>query len=179
MRTQLVHKTRVVAVAVLTCIGSLIAMPSAHAQALAVSCPGYETNAYSPPFTNTPHSVKVTTTGTLGPCTITPPDPTLPTTASFHGVATGSVSCQGGSFTGTRTYVWGDEHTSTESFTAVISQRPLGEIVAVYQGTITSGLYTGYTTHTTITVFNTTPQGCFDGSGVSTTGGPFTLTLTT
>ncbi|MFD5514382.1 hypothetical protein ACFWIB_43130 [Streptomyces sp. NPDC127051] len=157
--------------------GALIAAPSAQASPISVVCPGYETNAYNPAFTATPQSVTVTTAGTVGPCAVLLPDNTLPTTATFGGTGTGTVSCAGGSFTGTRIYHWGDGETTTESYTAVISERPAGEIVAVYTGNVTAGLYLGYHTAVTITVFNTTPQGCLDGTGVRATGGPFTVTF--
>ncbi|HET7332997.1 hypothetical protein [Dyella sp.] len=161
---------------------SLIAvgMPAAPVRAQGsgplLECVGTHTATYSPGVTSTPQSVTVSAKN-LFVCPLS-----LVGTASYETTFTSSLSCdsllQQTPFT-TRKINWGDGETSTAQLSQTGSNIN-GTFVVTLQGKITAGLYEGNNVVITVTDVNllATLQNDCASSGVTSSGGPSTLTIT-
>lgn len=154
--------------------GSVGSASPASAQAADLTCPGWATTTYQPGMTNQPKTIHINGSGVYGPCVSS--DPTL-TAGTFQASGSGVVSCTGGTFTGTISFEWNNGNHSVVSYTAVIGQRVLGEVVVVVEGTVTGGQFQGDQFLHTVTLFNLVPLDCATPQGVTSTAGPETITF--
>ena len=154
---------------------------STQAVAQAVVCEGTESASYSPPLTNTPQTVQITSTTSYNPCLVT----------GVSGITSGTVaaqfvrdnfSCQallnGGP--GKGIINWSNAQSSTFSFTAT-NVGENGLLVATLVGNISAGLFQGQTAIGVITLTNLSEADFLtacSGSGVPALSGTSTLTIT-
>ncbi|HSV65301.1 MAG TPA: hypothetical protein VLJ59_05255 [Mycobacteriales bacterium] len=152
-----------------------VASSPASASLDLVICPAYLNTTYTPGLTFTERPTSFNTSGALGPCVSS--DLTH-TSGTYTAEGNGSLSCVGGSTTGSGQIAWNGNRHSDFTFTGAISLRPSGETVLVITGTITSGDYTGHTLTEVIVLATTQPTDCFTVSGLTSVSGPLVFTIT-
>lgn len=152
------------------------AQPAAAAPAGGVSCPvGSQVGTYSPGLTYEARHVAFQASGTVSGCVDLSGNRI--TGASFTAAGQGTASCASGSVSNTTTYRWSNGRTSTVTGTAAINLKPNGVTVLVLTGTVKSGLFTGATVVQTKTLLNSDLTACLTPQGLTSVGGPVSLTV--
>jgi hypothetical protein len=160
----------VASAAILCVVFTPFAAGTAHASGLNLAaCVEYDGNTYTPGITFTPRLNHISSAGVLGPCVST--DPTL-TSGKYQGSGDGTVSCIGGTFSGTVTYYWNNGRTSTVDYSAIVGTRLGAETVVAYRGMVTAGEFAGYSYTSPLTALTLVPLSCLGPSGVTSTSGP-------
>ncbi|MBD0745996.1 hypothetical protein BG418_30645 [Streptomyces sp. CBMA152] len=164
-------------------LGSVLVAPSAQAHTVPVvgladlTClVGSQTGHYQPGLTFTPRPTSFTGQGSVSGCV----DLTGHgiTGASFTTQGSGTASCLTGTVSSRTTYYWSDGRSSAVRNTGAIEVKPNGITVLVLTGTVESGEFTGATVVQTKTLLSTDLTACLTPQGLTSAGGPVTVTLT-
>lgn len=162
---------------VLVPVSTMGAQPASAAPLVNISCPvGSQVGTYMPGLTYEPRDVTFSAHGNVSGCV----------DVSGHGIAgatfassgQGTASCLSGSVSNTTTYHWSSGHSSTVQSTGAINLKPNGITVLVLTGTVVSGLFEGATIVQTKTLLNSNLAACATPEGLTSVGGPITLTVT-
>lgn len=151
--------------------------PAAAAPLVDISCPvGSQVGTYSPGLTYEPRNVTFSASGNVSGCV--DPSGNGIAGATFTGTGQGTASCVSGSVSNTTTYRWSTGQSSTVKGTGAINLKPNGVTVLVLTGTVESGLFKGATVVQTKTLLNSDLTACASPEGLTSVGGPITLTVT-
>jgi hypothetical protein len=161
-------------IALLFGVTAALLFPAGAHAATPNTCSGTETATYTPSLQVVAANTAVTADGSLT-CT----GDTTHSAADIQFQGTGMLSClTGGTTQGTGQLHWTAPAASVSSFTftLTIGARPVGQMVLIATGTITSGDYAGEPVLFTFTLLNTDPADCL-GDGISSASGPLTVTI--
>ncbi|MFI8992616.1 hypothetical protein [Streptomyces sp. NPDC053542] len=152
------------------------ARPASAAAVVDISCPvGSQVGTYTPGLTYEPRDVAFRTSGNVSGCVDLSGSGI--SGASFSAVGQGRANCLAGSLSNTSTYRWNNGQTSTVRGTVTIGLRPNGVRVMVLTGTVESGLFTGATVVQTKVLLNSDLTACLSPEGLTSVGGPISLTV--
>lgn len=183
------HKwlTRLLAAPVLLGLGLLLPLSTASAQALALqtlNCTGQVVADFSPGITNTPQTISLDVTQTLGseanPGTCLVVGSATLTGGSRHQMNPSTVlSCDDllHSNPHESTYLWNNGLSSAINFTTNEINIVNGEYVVVNAGTVTDGFGAGDVATATDTLPTLAFTACSTPQGLTSLSGQFTLTL--
>ncbi|MFE0173519.1 hypothetical protein ACFWZ2_14470 [Streptomyces sp. NPDC059002] len=152
------------------------ARPASAAPLVDITCPvGSQVGTYSPGLTYEPRDVAFQASGNVSGCV----------DLSGHGIAGaafssaghGTASCLSGSVSNTTTYRWSNGQSSTVQGTGAINLKPNGITVLVLTGTVESGQFAGATVVQTKTLLNSDLTACLTPEGLTSVGGPISLTV--
>lgn len=164
------------AIALLAIALQMIGSGHASAQIATLTCPlGSTITHYTPGITNTPKPTTLESTSLLSACVGLPlgiSNATITTSGS------GNLGCDGGTPSVTTNVVWSDGTTSSAQANNIVVQRPLGQVIVIEESEIISGRFIGATLVRTLTLLQTDFDGCSSPEGVTSVGGPTTLTMT-
>lgn len=152
---------------------ALLTVPTsvAHAEAgVEFLCAGESTSTYEPGLTHTSQPVLVTQQGAAESCLSGGASDI--TSGTWELSATGTLSCTGGSASGTRTYTWNTGDVSVEEVSLTVGARPEGQTVLLTEGEIVKGLFTGAKTHSQAVLTNDQLLACHSPEGMNSTSGP-------
>ncbi|MEV0175776.1 hypothetical protein AB0I00_32265 [Streptomyces sp. NPDC050803] len=158
-------------------LGALVPVSTASAaDPVDISCPvGSQVGTYAPGLTYEPRQVSFTASGNVSGCVDLSGNGIAG--ASFTASGSGTASCLAGGVSNRTTYHWSNGQTSTVAGTAAINVKPNGVTVLVLTGTVESGLFTGATVVQTKVLLNTDLTACLTPEGLTSVGGPITLTV--
>ncbi|MFC7304500.1 hypothetical protein ACFQVC_09780 [Streptomyces monticola] len=167
-------------------LGALLAMlgtvsvtgarPASAAPLVDITCPmGSQVGTYSPGLTYEPREVAFEANGNVSGCVDLSGNGIAG--ASFSGAGHGTASCVTGSVSNSTTYHWSNGRHSVVTGTGAINVKPNGITVLVLTGTVTSGLFTGATVVQTKALLNSDLTACLTPEGLTSVGGPITLTV--
>ncbi|GAA0463610.1 hypothetical protein [Streptomyces olivaceiscleroticus] len=152
------------------------ARPVSAAAPAGISCPvGSQVGTYTPGLTYEPREVAFQASGNVSGCVGLSGNGI--SGASFSATGHGTASCLAGSVSNTATYHWSNGQTSTVTGTGAINLKPNGVTVLVLTGTVTSGLFTGATVVQTKVLLNSDLTACASPGGLTSVGGPISLTV--
>ncbi|GHE14483.1 hypothetical protein [Streptomyces alanosinicus] len=164
-------------------LGTVLVAPSAQARTVSVaglgdiSClVGSQTGHYQPGLAYTVRPTSFTGQGSVSGCV----DLTGHgiTGATFTTKGSGTASCLTGTVSSLTTYYWSNGRSSTVKNTGAIEVKPDGITVLVLTGTVESGQFNGSTVVQTKTLLSTDLTACLTPQGLTSAGGPVTVTLT-
>jgi hypothetical protein len=155
----------------------LIAAPAAHALSTVVCPAGTAALTFDPGVTLTPRFINVHADATFAPCVSTTNPGIVSATASV--TASGTLSCLTGATTGTQRISWSDGSHSDISFTGVVGVQPGGQKAVVITGKVTGGAFVGGTVAETLIFITTQSLQCLTPKGITSGGGPATITIIT
>lgn len=90
----------------------------------------------------------------------------------------GNFGCNGGTPSVIINIAWSDGTSSSAQANNIVVQRPLGQVIVIEESEIISGRFTGATLIRTLTLLQSDLDGCSSPEGVTSVGGPTTLTMT-
>lgn len=161
--------------AVVAAGGAVVAVPSpAGAVVLDAQCAGTETATYDPGVTLSEQHVVSEVEAHYLTCLSS--DPAI-TSGVVEIHAEGMLSCLSGTVSGTQTITWNTGEVSSVAFTLAVSVRPLGQVVVIANGTVTSGKFAGDDVLQTAAVPAPTVAQCLT-TGITEASGATTATIT-
>ncbi|MFG3506852.1 hypothetical protein ACGF5F_15210 [Streptomyces sp. NPDC047821] len=179
----MLRRTRRVILGLGLVLGTVLVAPPAQARtvpaaALAdISClVGSQTGHYRPGLTYTLRPTSFNGQGNVSGCV----DLTGHgiTGATFTTKGRGTASCLTGTVSSLTTYSWSNGRSSTVRNTGAVQVKPNGITVLVLTGTVESGQFAGSTVVQTKTLLSTDLSACLTPQGLTSAGGPVTVTLT-
>ncbi|MDF5716393.1 MAG: hypothetical protein PUP93_21565 [Rhizonema sp. NSF051] len=154
---------------------SIISKP-AHAVAVDLSCAGGYEATYNPPLTLSEKVTTIQSDGTLTCNPILGTDKTI-ISGSDKGTATITASCDLASQTPTdRTYHWSNGQYSKVHLIPIVNEKPAGDSVVAYEGTVTEGEFINDTVTETLTLATLDTSKCLS-NGVPNASGAETITF--
>ncbi|MEU0150455.1 hypothetical protein [Micromonospora fulviviridis] len=151
----------------------VVAQPASASTLISVSCTGTNVINYSPGLTNTPQTVTITGQDTGVACVdLARPLTPLSFIAPFSGTFTTSCTALLAGGTGAQTFQWNTGETSNWNWTLRFSNTANGQLVAIADGPVTSGLYAGAQVRQVITETTGDQTACFTPEGMTQNGGP-------
>ncbi|WP_250463649.1 hypothetical protein [Microbulbifer litoralis] len=146
-----------------------------NAQTVEAICTGTEVANYTPGLTLTEQYTEFVATSDFSTC-LSGSDPEI-TSAVIEWSGAGGLSCLSGGSTGSAQVTWNTGETSDFTFSTVVAQRPLGNVIIILDGEIISGKFSGSTMLQEITLLNLNPVACLN-DGVETLYGPVQMQIT-
>ncbi|RKF24784.1 hypothetical protein D7I43_24610 [Micromonospora globbae] len=156
-----------------------VAQPASASTLISVTCTGTNVINYSPGLTNTPQTVTISGQDTAVACVdLARPLTQLSFVAPFSGTFTTSCTALLAGGTGTQTFHWNTGETSNWNWTLRFSNTVNGQLLAIADGPITSGLYAGAQVRQVITETTGDQTACFTPEGMTQNGGPSNWVIT-
>ncbi|MBB5867481.1 hypothetical protein F4553_000860 [Allocatelliglobosispora scoriae] len=137
------------AVLAIVTLATTLAVAPADAAGVDLICGGTNTATFTPGLTLTAQTVHIDAVGTLTSCVSS--DAAI-TSGTYTASGNGTLSCLTGGHAGQFTISWNTGAYSTIAFTNSVAVRPLGEVVVLATGTVTSGEFAGDTYTGTFTL---------------------------
>lgn len=161
-------------------LGALaVPQPASASTLIWVTCTGTNVINYSPGLTNTPQTVTISGQDeALGCVDLARPFTPLRFVAPFSGTFSTSCTALLAGGTGTQTFQWNTGETSNWDWTLRFSNTVNGQLFAIADGPITSGLYAGANVRQVITEITEDLLACSTPEGMTQNGGPSNWLIT-